>query len=449
MRRAKVLRAFDYVSTVSGGGYIGGWWSAWLSRDSAGGGGRTRYPFLNDSDVAEPAYFAARLLRDQTQETAPLSEFLRGQCSPAAVKLFRDAAERDAADAQLSKVLSSQINAVLTRCSGERADLLERVSAAAQPGAAWDTGFLSREAAETGKRRAWLRSQGATSRGWSCCALHPDSVREFAYVEGVATPTPSPAPPATPSPTPLTHQQAWEKRATSEVWWERAYYAALPPAMLLLLLVIVVSIWMLGNTSGKQRDGKLGAAVVWLMILCAAALFYPRLWTWLRDDPGGTLRKEGAPPFGFVHPHLQVLVPLLTLLGGALWVYIKRSPRDAAVTDTQGHLDLLRNRAVRVQTALLVGLAVTAFVLFFAGFGHELRSTSSRGRPRRTAGPTAASPGSSGSSSRSGRPWPAPSRPSPSRSSPPSRRARWAGASSGPRTRPRSTRASPSRWRRP
>jgi Patatin-like phospholipase len=27
------LNSFDYLSTVSGGGYVGGWWSAWLSRD--------------------------------------------------------------------------------------------------------------------------------------------------------------------------------------------------------------------------------------------------------------------------------------------------------------------------------------------------------------------------------------------------------------------------------
>jgi hypothetical protein len=30
--RRGVLRVFDYLSTVSGGGFIGGWWSAWLSR---------------------------------------------------------------------------------------------------------------------------------------------------------------------------------------------------------------------------------------------------------------------------------------------------------------------------------------------------------------------------------------------------------------------------------
>lgn len=32
LNEKKVLHIFDYLSTVSGGGYVGGWWSAWLSR---------------------------------------------------------------------------------------------------------------------------------------------------------------------------------------------------------------------------------------------------------------------------------------------------------------------------------------------------------------------------------------------------------------------------------
>src|SRR5215213_4930852 len=32
LHELKLLRIFDYLSTVSGGGYLGGWWSAWLSR---------------------------------------------------------------------------------------------------------------------------------------------------------------------------------------------------------------------------------------------------------------------------------------------------------------------------------------------------------------------------------------------------------------------------------
>jgi hypothetical protein len=38
--RARLLNYFDYLSTVSGGGYVGGWWSAWLARatqDRVGG----------------------------------------------------------------------------------------------------------------------------------------------------------------------------------------------------------------------------------------------------------------------------------------------------------------------------------------------------------------------------------------------------------------------------
>jgi hypothetical protein len=34
---ADKLKAFDYLSTVSGGGYTGGWWSAWLSRNERKG----------------------------------------------------------------------------------------------------------------------------------------------------------------------------------------------------------------------------------------------------------------------------------------------------------------------------------------------------------------------------------------------------------------------------
>lgn len=32
LRQKDALRCFDYLSTVSGGGFIGGWWSAWLTR---------------------------------------------------------------------------------------------------------------------------------------------------------------------------------------------------------------------------------------------------------------------------------------------------------------------------------------------------------------------------------------------------------------------------------
>lgn len=39
LKRHNLLGIFDYISTVSGGGYVGGWWSAWLSRDDNRGRG--------------------------------------------------------------------------------------------------------------------------------------------------------------------------------------------------------------------------------------------------------------------------------------------------------------------------------------------------------------------------------------------------------------------------
>jgi hypothetical protein len=46
--RKNMLRIFDYLSTVSGGGYVGGWWSAWLSREPSG---QTLFP---KSESIEP-----------------------------------------------------------------------------------------------------------------------------------------------------------------------------------------------------------------------------------------------------------------------------------------------------------------------------------------------------------------------------------------------------------
>jgi len=42
------LKAFDYLSTVSGGGYVGGWWTAWLSRKARDQESGTVFPPVED-----------------------------------------------------------------------------------------------------------------------------------------------------------------------------------------------------------------------------------------------------------------------------------------------------------------------------------------------------------------------------------------------------------------
>jgi hypothetical protein len=62
-----LLQHFDYLSTVSGGGYCGGWWSAWLSRTS-----REKHDFFPPDERIEPERHEERY-RDalgQAQEDA-------------------------------------------------------------------------------------------------------------------------------------------------------------------------------------------------------------------------------------------------------------------------------------------------------------------------------------------------------------------------------------------
>jgi hypothetical protein len=63
LERLRLLRIFDYLSTVSGGGFAGGWWSAWLAR----GGLQAR----------TPAELARELIARRPElATAPLGEAL-------------------------------------------------------------------------------------------------------------------------------------------------------------------------------------------------------------------------------------------------------------------------------------------------------------------------------------------------------------------------------------
>lgn len=62
LARNGLLTAFDYLSTVSGGGYLGGWWSAWLSRQGDGRADRTSREGLDKREIIDPALVVQRLL---------------------------------------------------------------------------------------------------------------------------------------------------------------------------------------------------------------------------------------------------------------------------------------------------------------------------------------------------------------------------------------------------
>ncbi len=57
LQRLRLLRIFDYLSTVSGGGYLGGWWSAWLSRRQED---TSQPPAFEQEDVRDPVSLLQR-----------------------------------------------------------------------------------------------------------------------------------------------------------------------------------------------------------------------------------------------------------------------------------------------------------------------------------------------------------------------------------------------------
>ncbi len=66
LHRCGLLPMFDYLSTVSGGGYIGGWWSAWLSRTAGDRARQQGVAALAHADVVDPALMIERLVPGRT-----------------------------------------------------------------------------------------------------------------------------------------------------------------------------------------------------------------------------------------------------------------------------------------------------------------------------------------------------------------------------------------------
>jgi hypothetical protein len=65
LNRAGLLERFDYLSTVSGGGYVGGWWSAWLARSA------DRGTFPKDEGVET---WRHEVCQDHAQDAVPDAE---------------------------------------------------------------------------------------------------------------------------------------------------------------------------------------------------------------------------------------------------------------------------------------------------------------------------------------------------------------------------------------
>src|ERR1043166_7586835 len=89
MQEHGLLRIFDYLSTVSGGGYLGGWWSAWLARYGQYSQSRDGYPQFAVYDIEEPAQLAALFHDPPAGDGDDLSK-ARSMASESVKKFFEE-----------------------------------------------------------------------------------------------------------------------------------------------------------------------------------------------------------------------------------------------------------------------------------------------------------------------------------------------------------------------
>ena len=185
----RLLRVFDYLSTVSGGGYLGGWWSAWLAR-----------PQFSPADLEDPAKFRERLL----DESFPLSVYL--------VEKFResnrDLARRYAPDAsikELKEKLVEDLNKVIAGECIHTADRFKGVHLQSSTRELLDKYLAAKEDAGEGgpggPRGVWLNRlllEDAYPGVWIRSVFPPDEgiepEREKNYVAPLAATTENGAP---------------------------------------------------------------------------------------------------------------------------------------------------------------------------------------------------------------------------------------------------------------
>lgn len=116
LHRLKLLRIFDYLSTVSGGGYVGGWWSAWLSREEGAIRTREECPLFTASDLHNPDSFVARISNGGDQVSVELLEQMhRNESGERTYRLLARAGNGDTPDPELIRKLVVELNTYLAR----------------------------------------------------------------------------------------------------------------------------------------------------------------------------------------------------------------------------------------------------------------------------------------------------------------------------------------------
>lgn len=155
LNRLKLLRIIDYLSTVSGGGYVGGWWSAWLSRDekairSSGD------PLLERRNIHNASSLVARIADGNDEISEHLREQIRDQDNHT-YRLLTKYNDGEQPSNELLNKLIAQLNVFIKTfvpAEDEKSQQPDLIAATSEPEA--ETKALDqKKARELEKKRQW------------------------------------------------------------------------------------------------------------------------------------------------------------------------------------------------------------------------------------------------------------------------------------------------------
>lgn len=313
-----VLRAVDYLSTVSGGGFIGGWWTAWLSRPHTAG------------DAGEAAPDAHHFPPPEQREPQRAPDFTRNEDPPDGSRF----AGRD--PIHHLRLFANYI----TPRKGLLSSDTWRAAA-----------VFSRNLLLT-----WLVllpilcAVVLVGQLYYVAQPFDDRVaRDFVHAREVRAESP--------------HDPSIEDRdfhsLDGEILWPRAKVAARPLLALLALMVFITVLWMHFNNAGAWHTHV--AVIVALATIAVAGVF---AWNPELSDPARWHTSAALPPERWWDIGLGALTVLAAAWIG--WRINRRGGDGVAVSRPTK-----AGRATRWHARLLTVFTMLTFALAFAGFAHE------------------------------------------------------------------------------
>lgn len=336
LEKRGLLRQFDYLSTVSGGGYCGGWWSAWLSRPSRG-----QNDFFPDDERIEPERHKERH-----------DDALAGQ-------------QKDAMHERKEKS-DSAMNAGV-----DPIHHLRLFSNFLTPRKGLLSSDTWRAMATIGRNLVltWLvllpLMLAAIMCGQAYFALMTEN--EFEYridARGTGETNVQTAASSVDAPTPAVEEAAEAalradanepidaRQTYRDRLLRRLGFAMAPSAFLFIGVVVCVIVWMLAT----KKCWKLRDVIVYVLTAIAFTLL-----TIIALEVTQTMPSSG------IRSTLLGIAAFFVLVLAVVGIRRRRT-FNARLSD----LDFWRNQIAGTQTQLLQWSVFSAVILLFAGFGHEV-----------------------------------------------------------------------------